>query len=333
MDLNFFKGKRVLITGATGLIGSHITNKLLSLDNIKVIVLGRSKTKLENIFCDYVQTENIDCLEHDISQPLPSTLGKVDYIFHAASPISSETIKTKPLDVINSNLAGAVNCLEYLKKQGFGKMVIFSSATVYSVDEPSHVAIESVTCQADCIGAPNAPYSESKRMVEVISNAYHKQYNVDTLVARFSYVYGYSQNVAQTAFYEFVGRALNGDNIVMNKSGLSRRETIYVDDAVEGLLHLCHVGINGEAYNISSNGDKGNYIAVDEMAEIIANIANRLIDGNNVKVEFKETGGTRKEGLRLSNERIKSTGWNVLTSMEEGILKTMKQFLDRRQRI
>lgn len=189
------------------------------------------------------------------------------------------------------------------------------------------MAIEENTSVADCIDAPNAPYSESKRMIEVVANAYHKQYQVDVLIARFSYVYGYSKNAAKTAFYEFINKALSGENIVMNKSGLSRRDNIYVEDAVGGLLHLCEQGVSGDVFNVSSNGDMGNYAAVDEMAQIIAINANKLRCDARVMVEFKKESHERKEGLRLSNEKIKSTGWAISTSIEEGIYKTMKAYL------
>lgn len=327
MKLDKFKNTTILVTGATGLIGSHIVTKLLAIEGTRVIALGRSKSKLVSTFEDGKCVGFLECMEHDIASPLPKDLGHIDFIFHAASPISGEIIKTRPLDVINSNLSGTINCLEYLKQQGSGKMIVFSSATVYSVDEPSHVATEENTGVADCIDAPNAPYSESKRMIEVIANAYHKQYQVDVLIARFSYVYGYSKNAAKTAFYEFINKALSGENIVMNKSGLSRRDNIYVEDAVDGLLHLCEQGYSGDVFNVSSNGDQGNYAAVDEMAQIIAKNANKLLNDAHVNVEFKEENHERKEGLRLSNEKIKSTGWAISTSIEEGIYKTMKAYL------
>lgn len=329
MNLDSFKNKTVLITGATGLIGSHIVDKLLTVDGTTVLALGRSMAKLSSTFSDNSSRGKLMCVEHDISKPIPEKFGAVDFIFHAASPISGEIIKTRPLDVIDSNLSGTINCLEYLRNQGHGKMIVFSSATVYSVDVPNHVAYETETSIADSIDAPNAPYSESKRMVEVIANAYHKQHLVDVLVVRFSYVYGYSKHPAKTAFYEFINKALAGENIVMNKSGLSRRDNIFVEDAVDGLLHLCNKGKVGEVYNISSDGDMGNYAAVDEMAELIAKNANKLISDSHVKVTFKEQGQERKEGLRLSNKKIKATGWAISTSIEDGIYKTMKEYLKK----
>lgn len=325
MDLNFFKSKVVLITGATGLIGSHIAKALLSLEEIKVIVVGRSQQKLKKTFLEYISSNKIYCIEHDVSQPLPSSIGKIDYIFHAASPISGEVIKTRPLDVISSNLSGTINCLEYLKKQESGKMIVFSSATVYSIDEPSHVAVESKTNMADNIDALNSPYSESKRMIEVIANAYHKQFNVDMIIVRFSYVYGYSANPAKTAFYEFINKAMNGEDLTLNKSNLPRRDNIYVDDAVRGLLHLCEFGTSGDTYNISSNGDLDNYAAIDEIAESIVRGANK-INGTNIKVIYKSDERGRLEGLRLDNTKIKSTNWRIMNALDDGIIQTLLNY-------
>lgn len=329
MYKDYFTGKTALITGGTGLIGSHIAKALLSVKGAKVIVVGRSLSKMRDTFSEFSESENLLCIEHDIANPLPHTIGHVDFIFHAASPISGEIIKTRPLDVINSNLSGTINCLEYINRQGTGKMIVFSSATIYSNDIPTHVAVESETNIAECIDAANAPYSESKRMIEVIANAYHKQFDTNVLIVRLSYVYGYSKHPANTAFYEFIKRAIDGEDILMNKSGLPRRDNIYVDDAVNGILHLCRYGAIGETYNISSSGDKGNYCAVDEMAEIISDVTHKLIPGNSVKVTFKEKGLERMEGLRLSNQKIKSTGWELSTSIYDGILMTIKNYLNK----
>ena len=322
--MDFLHNKLVLVTGATGLLGSNIVKVLLAAEGPKVIALGRSVKKLEDTFAS---NDRLLFVEHDIAQPLPETFGKIDYIFHAASPISGEVIRNCPLDVINSNLNGTINCLEYLRRQGSGKMIVFSSATVYSANSASYnIASENQTNYADCIDAPNAPYSESKRMIEVIADAYHHQHGVDVLIARFSYLYGYSKNTAKTAFYEFIFKALNGQNIELNKSGLPRRDNIYIDDAVDALFHLCKIGANGETFNISSFGDEGNYAAIDEIAEVIAKVANKLNPENNIRVLYKSEGGERAEGLCLNNEKLKNTNWKIKTSLVDGIEKTMKLF-------
>lgn len=321
--MNIFNNKTILVTGATGLLGSNIVYQTLKAEGANVIALGRTEGKLKDTFG---AMENLSFLAHDIATPLPEALGHIDFIFHAASPISGEVIKNVPLDVINSNLNGTINCLEYLRKQGSGKMIVFSSATVYNAaTATNNISSEDQTSYADPIDGPNAPYSESKRMIEVIANAYHKQYNVEVLIARFSYLYGYSKNPAKTAFYEFIFKALCGENIELNKSGLPRRDNIFVDDAVDALIHLCEIGVNGETYNISSCGDKGNYAAIDEIAESIARGANK-INGTNIKVIYKSDGGNRQEGLRLGNQKLKDTNWEIKQSLDEGIEQTLIKY-------
>lgn len=326
MDLSCFENKVVLVTGATGLIGSHLIEKLLSISGIRILALGRSKKKLESTFAPINNADIITYVEHEISIPLPN-IGNVDYIFHAASPISGKIISTSPLDVINSNLNGTINCFEYLRAQGHGKMILFSSVTVYSNSSEIHVASEYMTNYAGYLDASNAPYAESKRMIEVIANAYHKQYGVDMLIARFSTVYGYSKNIPDSAFYEFIFKALKGEAITINHSGIPRRDNIYVEDAVNALLHLCQLGINGDVFNISSNGNGGNYASIDEIAKLIADSVNKLKKSNSVRVVYSEAVKDRPEGLKLSNEKIKSTGWNLTTSLEGGILETIKKYL------
>jgi len=320
--MSVFYNKTVVVTGATGLLGGSVVSATLKC-GAKVVAIGRSMAKLIQSFG---KRENLSFMEHDVSLPLPSSLGKVDFIFHAASPIAGDVIKNAPLDVINSNLNGSINCLEYLREQGTGKMIVFSSATVYNAATATdNIVSEEQTSYADPIDGPNAPYSESKRMIEVIARAYNKQYDVDVLVARFSYLYGFSQNPAKTAFYEFVFKALNGENIELNKSGLPRRDNIYVDDAVDALMHLCEYGFNGEVYNISSCGDEGNYAAIDEIAESIARNVNE-INGSSVKVVYKSENDNRVEGLRLNNKRLKDTGWHIKYSLDKGIHQTLMKY-------
>lgn len=325
MNLSCFENKVVLVTGATGLIGSHLIEKLLPVSGVRILALGRSKKKLEFTFASINSAGIITYVEHEISKPLPN-VGDVDYIFHAASPISGKTISTSPLDVINSNLNGTINCFEYLRAQGHGKMILFSSATIYA--NSSGIALENVTNYAPCLETAEAPYSESKRMIEVIAHAYHKQYGIDMFIARLGYVYGYSRNIPRTAFYEFVTSVLKGESITVNNSGTPRRDNIYVEDAVSALLRLCQLEMNGDVFNISSNGEKGNYAAIDEIAELIADSVNEVRRDNFVKIKYNAVNKERPEGLRLSNEKLKSTGWCVSTDIKNGIAQTVGKYLE-----
>jgi len=316
---NIYKGKTVLITGASGLIGSNLVNRIIKYEGVNMIVVGRSKLKMEQIFAGHISKENFHIVEHDINLSLPNSLGNIDYLYNAAGPISGETIQNEPVSVISTNLCGTINCLDYLKEQKtntgvVGTLIVFSSATVYGkTKEGEKIVNEQDTSLADALDHPNSPYSESKRMIEVVARAYNKQYGINVKIARFSYVYGYTAVPPKTAFYSFIGKALEGQNLVLQKSGFSRRDNIYIDDAIEGLLYLTEYGNSGEAYNISACMDGGNFAAIDEMAACIAKVA-----GNGVKILVASSEG-RVGSIALGNEKLKALGWNVKHSLEEGI--------------
>ena len=190
-----------------------------------------------------------------------------------------------------------------------------------------YTASEENTSVADTLDALNASYSESKRMCEVIAKSYSKEYGVEALIARFSYMYGYSKQMPNTAFYEFVKKSLRGEDVVLNNSGAPRRDNIHINDAVDGLLTLCAEGQPGESYNISSGGDKGNFAAIDEIANTIAKVAHSLISGNHVSVSCKAEPCERKPGLMLDNNKLKALGWEIKMSLEEGIRQTMEAYI------
>ena len=320
---NIYDGKTVLVTGASGLIGSNLVERLLQFSGIHVIALGRNIVRMERVFRRQLGNPALKLMEHDISVPLPPSLGALDYVFHAAGPISGQIIRTEPVSVVSANLKGLINCLDYLERQknGSGRngtLVVFSSATVYGNRHQGQVALgEKETMMAETLDSPTAPYSESKRMVEVIARAYAAQYGLAVKIARFSYVYGYCEIAPATAFYEFIKKALNGEDLVFKQSGFARRDNIFIDDAVAGVLHVCEHGMSGEAYNVSSNGEGGNFAAIDEIATEISKAAND--DGTrNVRVvvpDFQDRG----VGFLLDNSKLSNLGWRITTSLKDGI--------------
>lgn len=319
-----FEGKKILVTGSTGLIGYNLVCKLLSEGVDKIYATGRSITKLNSTFEDYSSRKELILLEHDAAKPLPDGIRDIDYIFHAAGPMERDIVMNRPVDVILPNIIGTINCLEFLKEQEkkFGKkgrIVIFSSVTVYNnPTNEDYVAVENETSYAQSLDAPTACYSESKRMSEVIAKSYVKQYGVDAVISRFSTVYGPTKNIPDTAFYEFVKKSINGKDIVVNSNAAPRRDNIFVDDAIDGLITVTLKGVSGESYNVSSNGKLDNYAAVDEIAQIAAREANK-----GSQIVYKAVSDSIKRGLMLDNSKLKSLGWELRVSMKEGIYRTI----------
>lgn len=332
--MNYYCGKTILVTGATGLIGSHLVEHLMSIKNARVIAMGRSEQKLKSLFKRYITNPLFSYIAQDVAKELPRFKEPLDIIFHAASPIAGELIKNNPVDVIQANIIGVNNFLEFLKQQETvtgvkGRLVIFSSAVVYAnLFDENIVVKETDTAVTGTLDADYAPYSEAKRMIEVLAKAYYRQYGVDSVIGRLSYVYGFSKFYSNTAFCEFLSNACDGKNIIIKNFNMEKRDNIFVEDAVEGLLCLGELGKSAESYNISSNGELGNFCAIDEMAGIIVDVVNSI---NVAQVKVKYLSKTsdcnkRKPGILMDNCKIKELGWKLRNTLQQGITETVNQY-------
>lgn len=320
--------KTVLITGATGLVGSNLTHKLIGMGNVNIIVLARSLEKIKVCFGRYIGLDRFDYLVQDVTEPIRS-YKHIDYVFHAAGPMEGDIINNYPMNVINANLCGLQNCLELLYRQKIntckdGRLVVFSSVTVYGEREDDNIFVsEDDTSVAYPIDVAYAAYSESKRMSEVYALAYAKQFGLDIVIGRLSSVYGYTNIRPNTAFYEFLNRAINGDVIELKNPNIKMRDNIYIDDAINGLLYVAVKGVRCEAYNISSNNEMGNYAGVDKMASIMVNFVKEKYKINSSLMLPQNSVHYR--GVIMNNNKLKQLGWSLDTGLLEGLAKTLNK--------
>jgi nucleoside-diphosphate-sugar epimerase len=323
--------KTILVTGATGLIGKTLVERLALCSDLKIIVLGRDAQKIKFAFAKFLENKNFSYIIADVNKPLPAEIPHVDAIFHAAALINRDAIVKTPVEVIQSSLFALKGLLDLMlsqkREEGNCRLVVFSSMTVYGNNTCNDIVVtEADTSVANSLDAVNSPYSESKRMAEVLARAYTMQYALDVVIARPSWVYGNAPfpNLG-TAVSEFVKKAIEGEDIILNTSGFPRRDNIYVDDVVTGLLTLLNKGEIGNAYNISSSGELNNFAAVDEIAEIIAKITR---DKFKLKTKVIYSVGRLEKkapGVVCDNKKLKALGWTPNVSLEEGLFRTISE--------
>jgi nucleoside-diphosphate-sugar epimerase len=323
--------KRIMVTGATGVIGSHLIPGLLK-EKYRVIAVSRSESKLKELFGRYIGTDSFEYAAIDTGEPfdimsIPRSEKKapIDIVFHAASPTARDTIRDCPLEVVKPNVLGTKYILDGLVEQQKttgvkGRAVVFSSMAVYGLNPPGDITVgESDVMYFDSLEHRNASYAESKRMLEIITLAYVKQFGIDAVIVRPSGVYGNIMYPPETAFYEFIGKAVSRQDIQIEANDIPKRDNIYIDDVISALLVILRRGKSGETYNISSGGDLGNYAALDEIAGMVANISNEIFP-DKIEMSYKFPAKIpRKPGIFIKNDKLKALGWEVKTSLADGI--------------
>lgn len=327
--IDYFKNKTVLITGASGLIGSEIAlaflcaNRLKSL-NTKVIALVRSKEKALSVFADIENNKNFEFIVQDIQNPI-SYNGDVDYIIHAASETASLFFAENPVETILTAIEGTKNILELAKKKNIKSMVYLSSIEVYGkytseilVNEDEYGYINPLS--------PRSCYPESKRLCENLCVAYSSEYNVPVKTARLTQTFGAGVVASDNRiFAQFAKSAIQKTDIVLHTKGESKKSYCDIKDTATGILTILINGKDAEAYNIA-NPD--NYISIKEMAEMIA---------KTYKIDVKHSENPQNKiyppdsKINLDITKIKNLGWNPTTNLEEMFKKLIGSFQEGNQ--
>lgn len=308
---------RVLVTGASGLIGSCIID-LLMLSNehgrhFDVYALGRNKKKLCTRFNAFSKSEHLHYIEQNIMTPLDNNIS-YDYIIHGASNADPCNYALFPAETMLINLEGAKNILNYCKEHTETRALIMSTFEIYG-NGGKDVYVETDSGIVD-INKLRSCYPESKRCMEVLTRCYVDEYNVKAVIGRLSSIYGptMSENDSK-AHAQFIRNALKSENIVLKSKGEQKRTYCYVIDAISGLLCIIAKGTLGEVYNISN---EKSIVTIAELANIIANISG-------CKVIFDYPSDIEKKGFSipqnciLDNSKLRALGWEGKYDIYRGV--------------
>lgn len=314
---NFFRNRTILITGATGLIGSMLIKSIMTANdmlqtNIHVIGHVRNMNKAEIIFDgfnqDMVTFTNISI--KDIGN-------HIDYIVHTASPTQSKFFISNPVETLHASINQTVECLDVSKKQNISKMVYLSSMEQYGIQYEDN---QNMT--EDDLGYINhldtrSSYSEGKRTCECYCYAYTKEYNVNVTIARLAQtfgpgVFGDDNRVS----IQFAKSALQNKDIVLHTKGESLSNFCYITDAIIGILVLLKSGVVGEAYNICNSNETR---SIYDIAKLVAD---EVVDGHiSVVIDISATncyGYAPTVKYYLSSDKLQALGWKPEINMKDG---------------
>ena len=261
IPLEELKGKTVLVTGATGLIGSLLVKALQCCNRrketgIKILALVRNQEKAERLFGDLLKREDLKLVIGDITMPVEVD-DKIDHIIHCASITTSKVMISRPVDVIRTSLNGTENLLELAKEKQVRSMVYVSSMEMYGALnlQNDQMVTEEMTGYLNPL-ALRSNYPESKRMCENMCVAYGTQYEVPVKIARLAQTFGAGVLPGENrVFAQFARSAMKGSDIVLHTEGKSEGNYCYTADAVRALLTILVKGENMQAYNVVNQHD------------------------------------------------------------------------------
>ena len=320
----FLRGKRVLITGATGMIGSFIADVLAWMNEssgarIEIYAAGRTEAGVRRRFGDLADDARFHYVPYDATQPVRFDFG-VDYVIHAACSAHPVAYATDPVGTMMANLFGVQQLLEYLRGQAGARFIFLSTGETYGENpdlpdgfrENDHGYIDPMN--------PRACYPESKRAAETMCAAYAAQHGVNALVARLCHVYGPTFTAVNSrADAQFLRNVLAGEDIVMKSTGAQVRSWCYVADAAAAIFTLLERGKPAQAYNVAN---RDSVASIREYAETLA-------EAGGVQLRFdlppavERAGYTKITRAVLNPAKLEGLGWRPAYSLKEGIAHTV----------
>lgn len=310
------KGKRLLVSGGTGFIGSFLIDVIRYRntyyhDGIRVVSLSRGGGASD---------DTVQYLKSDITQPIAYD-DDVDFVLHLASNTHPKQYAEDPVGTIITNIMGCDHLLKIAAEKK-ARFLLASSVEIYGqgIDAPVN---EQYSGYIDCNQA-RAGYNEAKRTCEALCQSYRSQYGVDAVIVRLARIFGADKKQDTKAMSQFMQCALQGEDIVLKSQGNQRFSYCYVADAVSGILKVLMDGNDGEAYNISGL-DEG--MTLRNYAEYIASLANK-----NVIMQIEENQSASKASYALMDiEKITGLGWVPLYSVKDGLKLTFQIYRERRE--
>lgn len=325
INWNYFKNSTIMVTGATGLIGSQLVQSILYANetkgvNIRILALVRNLKKAENIFGS--DTQNLKYIVQDITETITSDISP-DFIIHTANGTSSKGFAEQPVETIDSIVTGTKNILEFGVNTGNIKGIVYLSSmevygkTDFNRTEPLR---ENEYGYIDLLNTRNS-YPIGKQLAENLCYAYAKEYNLPLKIARLSQTIGAGVDFNDNrVFAQFARNIVLKEDIVLHTQGETTRSYIYITDMITAIFAMLERGIDGEAYNVTNTSTA---CSIKEMAQMLTD----KYTSSKLRIEPKENNFyLDKVRLVLDTKKLEKINWEPSVKLDDMFNRLIQDF-------
>ncbi len=318
MDLN---GKNVLITGADGFIGSHLTERLLAEGaKVRAFVYYNSFNSwgwLDTL--DKCKLDQVEIFAGDIRDPngVRVAMKGIDVVFHLAALIAIPFSYHSPDSYVDTNVKGTLNVIQAAKDNGIERVLITSTSEVYGTAQ--FVPITELHPKQ-----PQSPYSASKIGADAMADSFYRSFNLPVTIVRPFNTYGPRQS-ARAVIPTIITQLLNGKEELELGDTTPTRDLLFIEDTVNGFVEIAKCeDLIGHEVNIATSSE----VSIKDLAELIIKLTNS--SAKIVRDKIRERP-EKSEVFRLygSNEKIKEyTTWEPQYDLKQGLEKTIEWLKD-----
>jgi dTDP-glucose 4,6-dehydratase len=303
---------RILVTGGAGFLGSHLCDALLA-EGHTVVCADNLLTGSRDNIAHLSRESRFEFREQDVCAPFD--FGKLDYIYHFASPASPEDYLRHGIETLQVGSVGTMNCLELAKKYG-AKFFLASTSECYG-DPLEHPQKESYWGHVNPIG-PRSVYDEAKRFAEAVTMAYYRSHRVETRIVRIFNTYGPRLQLNDgRVISNFMKQALDGEDLTVYGDGSQTRSFCYVSDEIAGILALAKSGEH-EPTNIGNP----NEFTILECAKVVLEVT-----GSRSKIRYEplpqDDPRQRQPDISKAKQLL---GWEPKTDLRSGLEMSLEYF-------
>jgi len=303
---------RVLVTGGAGFIGSHLCDALLGEGHSVVCADNLLTGQMENI-AHLAQEPRFEFLRQDVCQAFDC--GKVEYVFHFASPASPVDYLKHGIETLQIGSLGSMNCLDLARKYN-AKFLLASTSECYG-DPLEHPQKESYWGHVNPIGRRSV-YDEAKRFAEAITMAYHRYRKVDTRIVRIFNTYGPRLQISDgRVISNFMKQALLGEDLTVYGDGSQTRSFCYESDEVAGILALS----KSDEHEPTNIGNPDEFTIL-ECAQVVLEVT-----GSSSKIRFEPLpqDDPRQRQPDISKAK-RLLGWEPVIDLRTGLRMSLDYF-------